>query len=108
MRKRIISLVGAALLLGSFGAGVASADPINDNSRYLSVVCNGELLNLVTNQGTNAHVLGDSRVVVMKGITIDGVWLYQVNNGWDDKDIVVCPYVEHFGGHTFVLYATIN
>jgi hypothetical protein len=107
MRKRIISLLGAILLVGSVGAGVASADPINDNSRYLSVVCNGEVLHLVTNEGSVGHVLGDSRVVVEMGLTEDGVWVYKVNNGWDDK-VIACPYVEHFGGHTFVLYAAIH
>ena len=106
--RRMLSALGAAALLATVGAGVASADPINGNSRYLTVNCGGEILDLVTNQGTVAHVVGDSRVLVMQGLTQDGVWLLPISNGQSKAGLVECVYTQLFHGHQYVIYVNIT
>ena len=106
--KRAISTLTALLMLGTLGVGAASADPINGNSRYLSVSCNGEVLNLVTQSGSVAQVLGDSRVLVMQGATRDGVWILPINKGQQKADLVECTYLQLFDGHQFVIWVNIS
>ena len=106
--KRATSTLSALFLLASVGVGSVSADPINVNSRYLHVNCNGEILSLVTNHGGVAQVLSDSRVAVLQGLTEDGVWILPINNGQSKSDLVECPYVEQFGGHVFVAWINIS
>lgn len=107
--KRAISTISALLLLATVGVGAVSADPINTNSRYLHVICNGEVLPLVTNHGGVAQVLDDTRVLVLQGITRDGIWILPINNGQlKGGQLVECPYVEHFDGHTFVAWMNIS
>ena len=106
--KRFVSVVGALVLLGTVGAGVASADPINVNSRYFSANCDGEILNFVTNKGSSAHVLGDSRVAVLQGFTQDGIWILPISNGQSKADLVECVYTQLFNGHQFVIYVNLS
>ena len=58
--KRVMSLLSGIVLLVTVGVGTASADPINKNSRYLTVNCNGEILDIVTESGSAAQILADA------------------------------------------------
>src|SRR5256885_3613092 len=106
--KRILGAAGSLLLLGTVGTGVASADPINVNSRYFSANCDGEVLDFVTNKGGSAHVLSDSRVAVLQGATQDGVWILPISNGQSKADLVECVYTQLFNGHQFVIYVNLS
>lgn len=106
--RRIGSGLAALVLLGTLGVGAVSADPINGNSRYLTVNCNGEILDLVTQSGSAAQILGDTRVAVLMGVTDHGVWILPINNGQSKADLVACPYVTQFGGHEYVAYLSIS
>ena len=106
--KKILTSLGTALVLVGLGVGVASADPINTNSRYFSANCDGEILNFVTNNGASAHVIGNSRVATLQGATQDGVWTLPITNGQSKADLVECVYTQLFNGHQFVIYVNLS
>jgi len=86
--KRVVTLLSGIVLLATIGVGTASADPINKNSRYLTVNCNGEILDIVTESGTAAQVLGDTRVAVLHGLRDGDVWLSPISNGQSKADLL--------------------
>jgi hypothetical protein len=102
--RKLSGLLGAGVLLGTIGVGAVSADPINDNSRYIyGANCDGELVDLVTNMGASAHDLDSSRTFVLMGATIDGVWtLPLAEPGQAKKDLSTCSYTAH--DHAIVIY----
>ncbi|HEV2005410.1 MAG TPA: hypothetical protein VGQ85_02250 [Candidatus Limnocylindrales bacterium] len=106
--KRVVTLLSGIVLLATIGVGTASADPINKNSRYLTVNCNGEILDIVTESGTAAQVLGDTRVAVLHGLRDGDVWLSPISNGQSKADLLECPYVTQFGTHQYVAYVSIS
>jgi len=106
--KRVVTLLSGIVLLATIGVGTASADPINKNSRYLTVNCNGEILDIVTESGTAAQVLGDTRVAVLHGLRDGDVWLSPISNGQSKADLLECPYVTQFGTHQYVAYVSLS
>jgi hypothetical protein len=107
--KRMTSGLAALLLLGTIGVGAVSADPINKNSRYLTVNCEGEILDLVTQSGAGSQILGDTRVAVLQGLRDGDVWIYPITKGLvGSPDLLECPYVTQFGTHDYVAYLTIS
>ena len=105
--KPLIASAASLLLLATVGVGVASADPINVNSRYFSANCDGEVLDFVTTSGTSAQVLSDTRVAVMQGATMDGEWIIPINRGQSKAGLVECVYTQLFDGHQFVVYVKL-
>lgn len=105
--KRATAGLASLLLLATVGAGAASADPINDHSRYFSADCEGEILDFVTTSGSSAHVLRDPRVAVLKGATQDGEWLFPIPRGQAKADLVECVYTQLFDGHQFVIFVKL-
>ena len=105
--KPLIASAASLLLFATVGVGVASADPINVNSRYFSANCDGEVLDFVTTSGTSAQVLSDNRVAVMQGATMDGEWIIPINRGQSKAGLVECVYTQLFDGHQFVVYVKL-
>jgi hypothetical protein len=106
--KHLFAGFVAALALVTVGSGVASADPINRNSRYFSANCDGEVLAFVTTSGGAAQVIGDSRVAVLQGMTMDGEWVLPINKGQSKASLVECAYTQLFDGHQFVIYVILK
>ena len=103
-----IATAGAILAIASIGVGTVSADPINKNSRYVTVDCAGEIIPFVTTNGASGHALSDTRTLVLHGATEDGVWIIPITNGQSKADLVACVYTQLFDGHQFVIYVTIT
>ena len=107
--RRTIGFLSGMVLAATIGTGIASADPINDNSRYVPALCDGEAVELVTVQGAAAHVVGDNRVFVLVGATMDGEWLIPIAvPGLAKQDLVECVYTQLFHGHQFVIYGIFS
>ena len=108
MRHLRVAVVGAVLMLATVGVGAASADPVNKNSRYIDLDCEGEIIPVVTTSGTSAHALDDSRTLVLRAATEDGVTIIPFTNGQSKATTVRCVYLQLFGGHQFVIWVSIN
>jgi hypothetical protein len=104
--KRAITTLAAILLLTTACAGTASADP--GSGRTIDLSCDGELLTVAPSSGTAALVVGDSRVLVLKGLTEDGVWLQPISNGQSKADLVACVYVHLVDGHQRVAWVRVS
>jgi hypothetical protein len=108
MQRLRIAAAGALLMLATIGVGAASADPINKNSRYITVDCEGEIIPFVTTSGASGHALDDTRTLVLRAATEDGVWIIPFSKGQSKATTVECVYQQLFDGHQFVVWMSIN